>query len=175
MIPLMYSTFVAYLRLIQVWFFVYLIRVRLNLINKELKGIQVASKTRLKSTDHGKEQQIARTRDDCPITSSSLTKHSTHDRILCLKEIYGELFEACELIRKAFGWSLLAIFTQISIDLTCQCYWVYVCVEDSSLVININHLIPMTVISAHLAFYCSSLFRKVSAQNILIRDATKNN
>lgn len=113
----MYSVFIMRLRCIQVLVFVLLLRSRINLINRKVKEILLThnrhmglSSTRWTSASNGKEVIF--------LLDVSTKYHSTYDRLLCIKQIYGELYEICEWINMTFGWSLLAIVTQCFVDFT---------------------------------------------------------
>lgn len=143
---LFYSKWIMHLKSIQVIFFVYLVRARLMLINKEIIAVQ-------------RNMQ----------TDQPLHKHTVFIRILRLKKIYGELFKICGLINQMFGWSMLIIFLHHFIQITCNCYWLYLFVglEDKlpdvgTLIISFSFLAPILVVLVISTFYCSSCFDCVS-------------
>lgn len=156
MYPAIYSILILRLRSIQILFFVYLLRNRLILINDELKNIQSALNV-----------QFNEARSSCCIaskiliSSKSSVKISINDRIMYLKQIYKELYESCELINKAFGWSLLSVTTQAFVDFTSNCYWGYLRLQYFR-GFSINLLVPDILLLGTLAFYCSSCFQYVS-------------
>lgn len=107
----LFSIWIVRLRCVQILFFVYLLRSRLILVNEKVKEILIA---RNQYTGNANEwQPIIGTRNIAFVLDTSTPKFSTYDRLLNLKQIYGELYEICELINIAFGWSLLAIITQV--------------------------------------------------------------
>lgn len=97
----MYSTLFLRLRLIQVLFFVYLVRNRLNLIKRELIKISRSDQCLI----------LSLTKSNVLTVENAPAKPSTFDRLIYIKRIYGELFEISELINRNFGWSLLTIVT----------------------------------------------------------------
>lgn len=150
---IMYSNWIMHLRSIQVLFFVYLVRDRLILINKEITDVR---RTLIMQTNPKHDRQAL-----------SLVRQLTFTRILHLKQIYGELYESCELINKTFGWSLLAIMTQSFVDFISNCYSMFTVLEANSidygtLAISVALLVPNIVTISTMAFYCSSCFQTVS-------------
>lgn len=101
--PALYSIWIMCLRTIQIILFAYLMRCRLTVINSELICIQHVFNTHLRTENRRQRASI-----------SKIIYH----RIKTLKKIYGILYEACELVNKVFGWSLLAITTQCFVDFT---------------------------------------------------------
>lgn len=143
---LLYSKWIMHLKSIQVLFFVYLVRARLMLINKEIITVQSNMQT------------------DQP-----LDQHTVFIRILRLKQIYGELFKICGLINQMCGWSMLIIFLHHFVQITCNCYWLYLFVglEDTlpdvgTLMVSFSFLSSILVVLVILTFYCSSCFDCVS-------------
>lgn len=124
----MFSNFVICLRIIQMIFFVHLLRNRLILINKELKNIQ---------NEFGIMQTVGKNRREFKNQNTGSDKQrwtlnnlSKIDRIINAKHIYSELTESFELINKAFGCSLTMITTQSFTKFTANFYWGYFCVHD---------------------------------------------
>lgn len=149
---LMYSNWIMHLRSIQVLFFVFFVRSRLILINNEITDVR--SVLTVKTNRKEGSQAI------------SMVRQLAFTRILHLKQIYGELYESCELINRTFGWSLLAIMTQSFVDFISNCYFVFTALEDASteygsLIISLALLVPNTVTISTVAFYCSSCFQTV--------------
>lgn len=145
--PSFYPTCIVRFKCLQVWFFICLMRNRLNLINNEIINVQHETSTSFKHSDQ--RQRVLTVGQ--PRLSSKLP---TFERLMVLKQIYGELYEICELMRSSFGWSLLAIITHGSIDIACHFYWGYMVLHEfRSLVI-----LGMST----LAFHSSSCFRSVS-------------
>lgn len=136
----MYSTWIIRLRIIQVIFFVCLLRNRLNLINHQLKNIPNIWNTQ----DDGEDRtQIFR-------------------MLLNLKRIYGKLFDICELINRAFGLSLLAVMTHSFIDFTSDCYWMYLAKQDYGKIwFFASAQIQIAIILSSLAHYCSTCYHEV--------------
>lgn len=146
MYPAMYSNTMMRLRPIQVLFFVYLMRTRLILINKELKAIQSGTIFKSYTTNHTK------------------SNHSNR-RLMNLKHIYGALYESCELICKAFGLSLVAFTMQTFVEFTFNCYWGYICLYEKNC-LWVNLLVPNIFLLGTLAFYCSSCYQYVSIDEV---------
>lgn len=109
-----YSNWIARLRSAQVLFYVYLLRSRLILVNEKVKEILISRNRQ--SGNLNEWQPIVNKRNIALVFDTSSSKFSTYDRLLNLKQIYGELYEICELINITFGWSLLAIITQCKIN-----------------------------------------------------------
>lgn len=150
--PALFSIWIMCLRTIQVTLYVYLLRCRLMLINDELKCIQ---------SEFGEE-----TSNDGNRRRVTFNRYSVYNRIKTLKNIYSQLFDCCELVNKTFGWSLLAIITQCFVDFTFNCYWGFLYLEEaevdmSSLLICISLLVPVTMLSSALTFFCSTCYQQV--------------
>lgn len=145
MYPSMYPSTVMCFRLIQILYFVCLLRTRLHSLNDELQDIQQTLNMQ---------------------TDQKRSKHSTKislNRLMILKEIYGKLYDICDLINEAFGWSLLVFSTQHFIDFTCNCYWCYFSLfEFRQIIVSISLLIPIVTLFGTLSFYCSSCLQSVS-------------
>lgn len=155
--PSMYSSWIVRLRSVQVLFFVILIRNRLILMNKELINIQ---------NEINKNHSHRSVRDAVTDSRRKLEKYIVQQKIMCLKEIYGILHDACELINDTFGWSLLAIFMQSFISFTSNCYWIFFFYGEKEsniglIAIGITFLIQNIFSLSILAFYCSSCFQCV--------------
>lgn len=143
MYPSLLANMVMRFRLIQMLFWVYLVRSRYILIIYELKRIQM-------------------------LQIKEKTEWSvTFDQLLSIKSIYEKLNESCELINKIFGSSLLVITMQHAVNFTFHSYWVYLCLDDFALlIISASLLVPIIVVFGSLAFYCTSCFEYV--KNILV-------
>lgn len=122
----LFSVWIMRLRCFQVLFFVYLLRSRLILINDKLKKLLIVRNSHSGNATN-EWHSIADTKNIIFVldTSSSSAKYITYDILLNVKQIYGELYEICELINVTFGWSLLAIITQCFIDFTSNSYWTF--------------------------------------------------
>lgn len=161
----LYSIWITRLRCAQVLCFVHLLRNRLILLNDKIKEIITA---RNLYTGYSNDwRPISNTQNTVFILDQSMPKCSIYDRLLSLKQIYGELYDICETINVTFGWSLLTIITQCFIDFTSNCYWTFLALEqtmaDISTAINcIGLLIPIVFVLSLLAYYCSSCSRCVS-------------
>lgn len=160
----LYSIWILRLRSVQVLCFVHLLRERLILVNHKIKEILTARN--LYAGFSNEWHPIHNRRNSVFILDKSLPKISIYDRLLSLKEIYGELYEICELINITYGWSLLAIITQCFIDFTSNSYWAFLALEESSTDIAtamdcISLLIPVVIVLSLFAYYCSSCSRYV--------------
>lgn len=111
----LYSIWISRLRSAQVLFYVYLLRSRLILVNDKVKDILIARNRY--SGNLNECQPIVNKKNIAVVFDTSSSRFSTYDRLLNLKQIYGELYEICELINVTFGWSLLAIITQCKITI----------------------------------------------------------
>lgn len=150
---LLYSKFIMHLKTIEVLFFVFLVRARLMLVNKEIIYIQQIQSMQSNQTN----RQHAR------------VERTMFLRILDLKKVFGELYEICELINHTFGWSLLSIVAHHFIQITCNCYWLFLFIgvedvqpETGTFLITAGFLAPIFVMLIALTFYCSSCFDCVS-------------
>lgn len=153
-----YSNFVICLRLIQVIFFMYLLRNRLKWLNDELMDI-------FNSTSyHSYIQQITnKTKSEpIPFLRNSFPKRSMYNRLISLKQIYGHLFEICEQIAETFGWSLLSLVIFIFATVTFEFYWAYISLNEAYIaLICLVYSVPISIMLGTLAFYCSSCHQQV--------------
>lgn len=152
------------LRPIQLTFFICLLRSRLILINEELKGIQNVINAQSSNVNQRKSNGYNIR------NGLILEENSINNRLMTLKLIYEELFESCELINEAFGWSLLANTTGTFTDFISHSYWGYMCRHNfGKLIITINFFASKITTLGTLAFYCSSCFQQVSFLNNSIK------
>lgn len=92
----------------------------------------------------------------------NIKKGEMCDRLLHLKQIYSELYEICQLIDMAFGWSLLATITQNFVDITSNCYWEYTEQTDTKYkIIGFILLAPHVIMLTVLCSCCSSCQQQV--------------
>lgn len=142
----MYSTWITRLRFLQVTFFVYLVRERLKMVNFELN--------RLRDWLSAKQNFVG--------IDIALSKQFTFQRLIELKKAYDQLHDTCDLINRAFGWSLLAIIVQCFVDITINCYATFLYFEHASYEDLLGLIVLFGMASAHvtllatLAFYSSS-------------------
>lgn len=166
----LYSIWITRLRCVQVLCFVHLLRARLILVNDKIKEILTA---RNLYTGNGNGWcAISNIRNTTFILDKTMPKSSIYDQLLNLKQIYGELYEICEIINVTYGWSLLAILTQCFIDFTRNSYWTFLALQqttaDLSTAIDcISLLIPVVIVLSLFAYYCSSCSRHVSIRNFI--------
>lgn len=145
-----YSYIVMCLRSIQVIFLVCLLRNRLKLIIEELKDIQNALNG-LQSNDISMHDQS--TRNELNL--------SIFDRLLNVKRIYGELFEWCEQLSIAFGWSILINTIEVFMEFTSNFYWGFMCFRDlKDFLLYVFE--PEIFLVCTCAYYCSSCAQWVS-------------
>lgn len=154
-----YSSWIMQLRSIQVLFFVHLVQNRLTLINIELVNIR----NECNFPGNPRDRNVKPVFTHVNVMSGKL---SIHDRLIVLKQIYGELYKICTLINTIFGWSLLAIITQNSIDFTINGYWLFQVYNSESpdyvaLIICTILLITNAIILSVLTYFCSSCFKQV--------------
>lgn len=155
----LYSNFVICLRLIQIIFFMYLLRNRLILLNSEL--IDIVNST----TNRSGFQQITHHKNKNKKKSfhrNVFAKRSIYDRLIGLKQIYGKLFEICEQIDDTFGWSLLLLVIFIFATVTFEFYWAYISLGYLATVwICLFFGVPILIILSTLAHYSSSCCQQV--------------
>lgn len=149
----LYSIWIMRLRCIQVLFFVYLLRARLNMLIEQLK------KTAEESNGKLSPQHIV-------ISTISHRKRKLFGRMKSVKQIYSELHDTSELINIAFGWSLLAITTESFITFLSNSYWLFRVLEakmETYYILDCIFLItPITIILIIMAYYCSSCSHSVN-------------
>lgn len=141
----MYSTWITRLRLLQMIFFVYLLRERLKIINYELNGLRNSTRWLLANRE---------------IVSFdiALSKQSMFHRLLHLKQAYEQLYDACELINNTFGWSLLAVVVQCFVDITINCYATFLFFERASYEDSIGLIILFGMAGAYLILFATLTF-----------------
>lgn len=155
--PSVYLSFILFSRLIQVAFFVNLLRTRLILMNDELMQFQDII---MVQTIQIQKHHIGQT-NTVPLENPT-NLLSGYDRILLLKKIFGELYSTRELVNAAFGWSLVAIFMHFFVQFTSHCYWGYLSLYDfSDVIMLIGQTAPKTTVLSLLGFYCSSCLQYV--------------
>lgn len=96
---------------------------------------------------------------DIFVLDVTFAKRSMYDRLVNLKQIYGELHEICELINVTFGWSLLTIIVQSLIEMISCFYWFYLALQESILslaIVCMVDLLPIVVLVVSMAYICSS-------------------
>lgn len=136
-------------KLIQIWFFVYIMHIRLFLVNKQLNDLirHTRSASRNKITDF----------------KSVHIRLLLFKKVFALKRIYGELHDICDRIGATFSWSLLAIVLCIFTNLTFNAYWIFVnLTKIKNLVLNVILMTPNLIVLSILAMYCSSSAGQVS-------------
>lgn len=160
----MCSLWILRLRFLQILFFVFLLRNRLSLVEEKIKELIQSQSFRSDKADNWPFSNDSRT---VFVLDSLINKRYSYDRLLNLKQIYGELYDICELINMTFGCSILTIVLQNFIEFIGNSYWLFVVLRDSN--INCEHvadivvmLIYITVMLGTLVFYCSSCSRHVS-------------
>lgn len=105
----MYSVWILRLRSVQIAFILFLLRARLRHVRDKLRDVLVS---RSFFADSSNQWRFLHDESKIFVLDSS-SKHSLYDRLLNLKQIYGELYEICELINVTVGWSLLIIIAQV--------------------------------------------------------------
>lgn len=163
---LILSAWIIQLRCIQVLFFVYLLRTRLQFVSDQLDEM-------LNSSDFcGKRNTRVKFIHDTTnmfVLDVSYAKRSMYDRLVNLKQIYGELHEICELINVTFGWSLLTIIVQSLIEMISCFYWFYLAIQESIVslaIVCMVDLLPIIVLVVSMAYICSSCSCCVSSFNV---------
>ena len=149
----LYSYFMMSLRFIQIIFFVCLLRNRLISIIEELKDIQIV---RRKFNQRNQRMELN--------SNNSTIDRSINERLFNLKQTYRALYEACEQINNAFGWSMFASSLEAFVEFTSNCYWAYMCMHEmTDFVIYLS--IPEVLLLGVLSYFCSSCFKYVSQLN----------
>lgn len=164
---LIFSAWTIQLRSIQVLFFVYLLRTRLQFVSDQLDEMLVPSNFCGKSNSQWK---FYRDTSSIFVLDMSAAKRSLYYRLVNLKQVYGELYEICELINVTFGWSLLTIIVQSLIDFTSCFYWFYLALQESIIsmaIVCLVDLLPIFVLVISMAYICSSCSSCVSSSNAL--------
>lgn len=156
-LPSIYLSWLMFLRLIEVLFFVHLMRTRLIFINDELQNIQNELNLQINFIHRLRNQCLGQTKIQYVILDGQTIRPSMIDRILCLKRIYGELCSIRKSFNAIFEWSLSAIFTQYFVGFTSISYWAYLTLDRfiDFVFVTVEILPQMTALSA-LCFYCSS-------------------
>lgn len=163
------------LRSIQIIMFVFLLCNRLRLVRKNLQ--QILESQHFYSGNLNDCALLRSTERIFVLDFSSINCRLLYDRLFNLKQVYGELYEICELINLTYGSSCLVIVTQNFLDFTINCYWIFLeflklekSEPDFSRIIDFVILqIPIMVLIGTLIFYCSLCSRYVSALRIIFR------
>lgn len=92
-----------------------------------------------------------------------------YEEILLLKQIYGKVWDICNLINDSFGWSLLAITTQYFIEFTSSGYYLFLALENFLPRIVAYEcccaLVPLVIVLSLLAYSCFCCTQNVSCHN----------
>lgn len=158
-----FSTWILRLRFIQVIFLVYLLRIRLCLVRKKLKEVLVTCNLYVKRKNRWR---LYHDTSKIFVLDMATAKRSLYDRLLSLKQVYGELHEICEFINILFGWSMFTIIAQSFFELSGSSYWIYLALEksDYSLASDCLCLLaPIIVLLSTMVYFCSSCSRCVSS------------
>lgn len=159
----MYSVWILRLRSVQIAFILFLFRARLRHTRDKLRDVLVSRSFYADSSN-----QWRFLHDDSKVfVLDSWSKHSLYDRLLNLKQIYGELYEICELINITFGWSLLTIIAQNFIDFTGNSYRIFCSFTTdhrnfAHAIDSICLLTPIVWILGTIVHYSSTCSRYVS-------------
>lgn len=156
-----FSVWVLRFRSIQIILFVFLFSTRLRLLRNKIREILPSQ-----SFYNEVKNRWGFLLDDTKIVvlDSSSTKRSLHNRLLNLKQIYGELYEISEQINMTFGWSLITIIAQNFINFIGHSYWIFCSVKKSDYTHAIDCfllLIPVITMLGTIVHYCSSCLRYV--------------
>lgn len=161
----LYSIFIIRVTCIQIIYFVNLLKNRLVLVDEKLKEIIIGQSIANNGISIYSDKQALR-QNIIFILDNSYSKCTIYERLIYLKRVYGKLYEICEVINQAFGWSLLAITAQGFIDFTGCSYWTFLALEQTNqsfykVTFNIYLLVPTVVILTAMASYCSSCAQMV--------------
>lgn len=163
-----YSIWIMRLRCMQVLFFVYLLRARITALSDKMLEILQMNGWQHGAKRNGKGQM----KNVIFVLNSIDPVDSVYEQLYYVKQIYGELFELGSIVSCAFGWSLLAILTQIFIDFVSNSYWTFRALEDvfmdfTKCVDCILLIVSIIFTLGTLAFYCASCTQRVSAMFLL--------
>lgn len=159
----MYSVWILRMRSVQIAFVLFLLRARLRYVRDKLKDVLIS---RSFYADSLNQWHFLHDENKVFILDSS-SKHSLYDRLLNLKQIYGELYELCEQINITFGWSLLTIIAQNFIDFTGNSYRIFCSLttdhrDIAHAIDSICLLTPIVWIFGTIVHYSSTCTRYVS-------------
>lgn len=158
------SVWTLRLRILQIIFFVFLLRNRLNFVKEKLREFLVSQNIH---GDMSNDWPFFRDSNKIFVLDACIGNPLPYERLLNLKQIYGELYEICELINITFGWSILTIVAQNFIEFIGNSYWIFLALGKSP--INLEHVVdslilflPITLMLGTMVFYCASCSRCVS-------------
>lgn len=160
--PSIFSTWVLRLRFNQIIFFIYLLRNRLRLLRDQLNELLVTCTLNVNSKNRWRFYHDA---SKIFVLDITIANRSLYDRLLNVKQLYGELHEICELLNRIFGWSLLCIIAQSFFDFSINSYWIYMAFEKSNSILALYYLIiiiPIAILLISMVNLCSSCSRCVS-------------
>ncbi|KAG5678830.1 hypothetical protein PVAND_008464 [Polypedilum vanderplanki] len=153
-------------RCIQNMFYVDLIKSKLHLMNTKLSDIINRNDDKMAFILFADKLQK---RDKKRIENGTL---SFYDQIMTLKQIYGKIFDVCNLINDCFGWSLLFIVTQFFIEFTSNGYWLFLALEkvleDSIATQSVCSMLPITILLTTMAYSCFQCSAKAQQTGVLI-------
>lgn len=147
-----YSNLVIQLKLFQMLFFVYVLKSRLNIINKELIVMRMNDISNLD----------AESENNTGLEYQATDNPWIFNRILSLKLVFTQLSNICDQIQCIFGWSLLIIVIQIFTLSTFQCYWAFVQLSNTvGMISDLIFIVPILLTLGALAFHCDSCTQQV--------------
>lgn len=154
-----YHAFPAFslrIRCFQNMFYVDLVSEMLQIITKRLETLTQSHESKLNLILF-----VDRLRD-----RKNIDENSVYDEILLLKQIYGKVWDICNLINDSFGWSLLAITTQNFIEFTSGGYYLFLALEDFLPTVVAYEcccaLLPLILILSMLSYSCFCCTQNVS-------------
>lgn len=160
----LYSFTIIRLTCIQIIFYVNLLVVRIELVNKKLEDFVLAKNLRLKSQTHVNRSYrhfsnsiftLPRFKGE----NASQLSASIVYQLTQLKWIYTLLYDLHCLINTTFGWPLLIITLQYFIDFTLNGYWLFLALRTSEpdyrIVIDcLCILMPIILLLWMLCYWC---------------------
>lgn len=145
-----FSIVVVNTRCIQNIFFVDLLRERLEYLNHRLQELSHCNSSKNSKLILYVESYNANQRNAI---------HDEYNEVLALKQIYGMIWSACNLMNECFGWSILAIVTRSFINFTSHGYWLFLGLEgiiDSPYIVDSSTMLLLTVFL--LSIQCLSCY-----------------
>lgn len=152
----LYSRISLRARCLQILFYVYLLCERLQIIRAKLQKMLIIQE------NCEMQQTISIATFQIPITS---IQYCDYSELLALKQIYGKIWSTNCLVNEYFGWSLLAIIVQFSLDLICDGYWMYLSLNDTishyHIIDSLRIIIPIIFLLFYMCYSCSNCTNQV--------------
>lgn len=151
-----YPAFALRIRGLQNMFYVDLIKEMLLILNVKLEELIQLGGGEISEWNNNMIMLVEQHKNQSK--HRSLNKKQVYNEILLMKQIYGKIWDVCNLINDSFGWSLLLITTQNFIEFTSNGYWLFLSLENiipmSVTYDAICALIPVILLMSLLAYSC---------------------